>query len=275
MKKNIFQKTLVLGCLTLLMLSQSVGAYDLASGSKDGIKIWDSNIGQEIRSFQHKKEGAEILASSADGTYLASVAEYSKKIRIWDPRQGKLLTTLGDLKGEVFSLSFSSDGKYLASSGSDNTVKIWDTKTWKVVRTFDEELSSDEYGHGVTFSDKYLVYRGTDAKIKIWDISNNDPKQWKSFETSTINKHMELMRSPELKALAFFSGSADFKLLAYSTELGYTEIWHSGSPQSWGLVALLKKNGGSSLAFGPGGTYLALGLEDGKVKMWEQENLND
>ncbi|HOK23849.1 MAG TPA: WD40 repeat domain-containing protein, partial [Candidatus Hydrothermia bacterium] len=39
-------------------------------------------------------------------------------------------------KDAVNSVCFSPDGKYIASGSDDNTIKLWEASTGKLVRTF-------------------------------------------------------------------------------------------------------------------------------------------
>jgi len=46
-----------------------------------------------------------------------------------------LLSSLGHI-GVVTCLSLSSDGNYLASGGEDKTIRLWDTRSQKLIETF-------------------------------------------------------------------------------------------------------------------------------------------
>ncbi|HEY7426893.1 MAG TPA: protein kinase, partial [Gemmataceae bacterium] len=71
---------------------------------------------------------------------------------------------------EVQGVAFSPDGERLASAGGDGTVKIWNSRTGKVMQTFpahsDSVVSVAFHPDG-----KHLASRGTDLAVKIWDLT--------------------------------------------------------------------------------------------------------
>ncbi|MCV3217343.1 AAA-like domain-containing protein, partial [Plectonema radiosum NIES-515] len=78
--------------------------------------------------------------------------------------------TLTGHSSSVWSVAFSSDGKTVASGSSDNTIKIWDISTGKLIRTLTGHSSSVS---SVAFSSdgKTVASGSSDNTIKIWDIS--------------------------------------------------------------------------------------------------------
>ncbi len=69
-----------------------------------------------------------VLAFSPDGKILAAVG--LRDIKLFDASTGRLVKTLRCQIGEFTYAAFSPDGKWLASSGTDDGVRIWDTRLW-------------------------------------------------------------------------------------------------------------------------------------------------
>jgi WD40 repeat protein/serine/threonine protein kinase len=73
-------------------------------------------------------------------------------------------------KTEVASVAFSLDGEHLASAGGDGTVKIWDSRTGKIVREFRAHGKS---AVSVAFhpDGKHLASTGADGQVKVWALT--------------------------------------------------------------------------------------------------------
>src|SRR5256885_945326 len=70
-------------------------------------------------------------APAPDGRVLATAAGYDQRtIQLWDTESGKQFRTLEGHSDFVTDLVFSNDGLTLASASSDETVRLWDTRTW-------------------------------------------------------------------------------------------------------------------------------------------------
>src|SRR5262249_22072113 len=78
-------------------------------------------------------------------------------------------------KKAVYGVAFGSDGERLASVGGDGAVRIWNSKTGKVIR----ELENAHRGvaccvafhpHG-----NHLASVGADRRVKVWDLTTDPP----------------------------------------------------------------------------------------------------
>ena len=57
---------------------------------------------------------------------------HMKDIKIWSSKQAKCVSEIKSAhNGEISCLRFTSNDNVLASSSRDNTVKLWDVRTWK------------------------------------------------------------------------------------------------------------------------------------------------
>jgi WD40 repeat protein len=109
----------------------------LASGSDDGkIKLWDVRTGKCLQSLEKHNGSIESVAFSPDGQFLASGGSDSV-IHIWNAYTWEYQRSLEGHEGIIKSIVFSPDNQLLASctKSKDQTIKIWDVKTSKHLKT--------------------------------------------------------------------------------------------------------------------------------------------
>lgn len=119
---------------------------------------------------------------------------------MWQSQSGLLLETLLGHELGVNCLAVARDESWLVSGSADRTVRVWDLRTYKLLKTI------NTLGQGVNAllltPDRQII--SCDRSIKVWDIGKNIP-------VKTLSGHQE-----EIWALALSqdgtilcSGSAD------------------------------------------------------------------
>lgn len=142
---------------TIIALAFSPDYRLLASDgyNEANVKLWDAASRREIRTFGGKKtdgllEQSHTVAFSPNGKLIASsVTGFDEKQRqfvyvrtyVWDVKTGKEIFTFEGQKFDVGTLIFTPDNRFLISGSADTTIKFYDLKTGKEVRTLTQPQS--------------------------------------------------------------------------------------------------------------------------------------
>lgn len=145
-------------------------ARESGSGGFIQIKLWEVKTGKLIRDFSTVSEFGIPEFFSSDSRVLISRGS-DNGIKLWDARKGiRILTLKGHLQ-PIRSLAITGEGQFLASSSTDRTVKLWNLKSRKLIRTI--EIGSDVYPGFLTFSPDgktLAISDGTEVEFWNWRL---------------------------------------------------------------------------------------------------------
>jgi WD40 repeat protein len=127
------------------------------------------HTGEILERSEPLADAPDEIALSLDGRKLA--CRTREVIRIY-PAGGTwkdVPTITNDSKKHFTGIAFHPSGKYLAATSNDETVKLYDTATWEVARTFTWDIGRMR---SIAFSpDGNLAAAGSDkGKVVVWDV---------------------------------------------------------------------------------------------------------
>ncbi len=255
------------GRVHLAAVAFSPDGTTLASGGRDGLRLWSSATGRPRVNFKGERDGVSCLAFSPDGKTLATGSE-DKRVRLWGVASGKHRDLGGHASG-VICVAFSPDGKTLAavagaerlsSSVSLAPILLWDVTTGKPLGP----LKGPPPGvRSVAFSPdgKTLAAGSWDGRvvakgggIKLWDVKTG--KERPTFRGRPVPV-FSLAYSPDGKTLVT-GGAEDGKVR-----------WFEAATGNPGRVVDAPGMNAYAVAFSPDGKLLAAGGHAGAVRLWE------
>lgn len=212
----------------------------------------------------------------------------SKAAMLQLPPGVKLLRAIEGHTELVTSLAFAPDGEMLASGSSDETVKLWDPSSGKLLRTLEqhESLSNVAFApHGKTLASsgyktklwdansgkllrtlatnmaglafapdgEIVAGGGMDTTVDLWDVTSG--KMVRMLQTGRATNVLSVAFAPHDRTMA--GGGWD----------GTIMVWDA---TTWEPVRTLQGDVKIySLAFAPKGAILASGNDDATVKLWD------
>jgi G protein beta subunit-like protein len=143
----------------------------VSSGYDHTIRFWEALSGICSRTIQHADSQVNRLSISPDKRFLAAAG--NPHVRLYDinSANGQPIMSFEGHSGNVTAVQWHCDGKWLCTSSEDGTVKIWDTRSPTIQRS---------YSHSAPVTDVVihpnqgeLLSVDTGGSVRIWDLGES------------------------------------------------------------------------------------------------------
>ncbi|KAL8577344.1 hypothetical protein ACOMHN_044850 [Nucella lapillus] len=173
-------------------------ASELVAGfNGGGIKLFNPKTATFVRDLKPNRHGGVAVMAlkyhpkTTDPSWLfAATAEGHIYVIDTKASLGEGKPSVVEVKNEINAMDFNSDGYTFATCGKDRSLRVYDTKTCKDIRTYtgldgSKAVMNDPDVEGgntkrvfalkfTDFNENILLTAGWDNHVKIWDIRTND-----------------------------------------------------------------------------------------------------
>ena len=249
-------------------LAYSPNGMQLASCAVaiDSVWLWNVETGT-VTSYLNGIHGScNDVDWSPDGQFVAAATgSGTNQVLVWDVLTGDVVATISGVPGSYFAVDFSPDSTMLATGAEKDKAQIYDTATWALVSTFNDDANGPGVGT-VEFSPDgaTLAARGKyggQTCLNLWNVNDGSVVRlyfstWPDYEVIRI-----LAWSPD--GTKILTGS-----MYHSGSLGPTKLWDVATAslemEFVGLTNTIK-----ALAFSGDGSVVAAGDCDCVIKLWD------
>jgi WD40 repeat protein len=235
---------------------------------------------QPIRVLTFSPDGKRLAGSSGRMDWGLGNAEF--EALIWDVETGRLSERLPRHARPILAMAFSADGKFLATSARDNSLRVWQLPSMKLLNTASEfVISANEIE---TITDKADKKKAKDALPKIsWltavaflpdsktIIGCGADGMLRFYETSSGKiTHVVKPRDWPIMSWDSFWAISDPSLFS-SARLRMPGDLGFPSPLSPNVVMQFRGGLMHAMMLSPDGKLLAIGGADGKIRLMNLE----
>ncbi len=270
----------------------------LYAGSEDyGIHVFDLDSPKKepvARWAKHDNYVSALAAVARAGKALVISGSYDRSLIWWDAAKGEAVRTVEAHAGWVRDLAPLPGGGRLVSCGDDMLVKLWDTDTGKLVRTFAGHETRTPQGHvtalytvAVSPDGKHLASGDRHGTVIVWETDTGQVAQ--RFEVPALYTYDPRQRKRSIGGIRSLKFSNDGIFLA-AGGIGpvnnvdglegpvHVEVWDWRKPQARftggvghkGMLEALLWHPDNAWLIGAGG-----GSDGGLLAFWKTDRLPD
>jgi WD40 repeat protein len=154
-------------CIYSISMSPD-GKYVLAGGERGAVQLWDVDTGKSVRTFDGLWGYVRFVQFSPDGTRF--FAANSCQVTQFDVNTGECLRTLKideDNYDKIARITVSADGSYALYGSEHAELKLWEIKTGRCVRTFQDLTKDVHYTFGGSYEAFTSINLSPDGKYSL------------------------------------------------------------------------------------------------------------
>jgi COMPASS component SWD2 len=241
------------------------GKYLLTSSDDDTIRLYDCEKGVQLRELFSKKYGVDLIKHThAKNTAIHTSTKENDTIRYLSLHDNKYLRYFCGHEKRVVTLCMSPADDTFLSGSLDQTVRLWDLKSDKVIGKLSFTGST---GPIASFDPEGLIFVvGTDSEVlKFFDLRHHDKGPFSTIRISNknpvfMNWH-SLKFSPDGKQMLITTNCEELYVLdAFSGDLKHKLTM--GPPVSKPIEHPCEAS------YSPDSQYILSGAEDGCLHVW-------
>ncbi|GLB37547.1 putative WD domain, G-beta repeat [Lyophyllum shimeji] len=207
------------GPVNVARYAKGSAKYILTGGQDRTIRLWNANLGTEIKVFA--AHGYEVLSLSVshDNAKFASSGG-DRSVFLWDVATGVTTRRIAGHMGKIHAVEFNEDATVVASGSFDATVRLWDLRAMnrQAIQILDEARDAVQTIHvGPTT----IITGSVDGHVRTYDLRKGElrsdfighpvtsvvPTQDnQTYLVTTLDSHVRLMDATTGKMLNDFTG---------------------------------------------------------------------
>ncbi|KDQ57746.1 hypothetical protein JAAARDRAFT_130267 [Jaapia argillacea MUCL 33604] len=207
------------GAVHVARYAKGTAKYILSGGQDRTVRLWNANLGTEIKSFS--AHGYEVLsiAVSHDNAKFASCGG-DRAVFLWDVSTGATIKRFAGHMGKVNTVEFNQDASVLASGSYDASVRLWDLRAQSSapIQILDEARDAVQTIH---IGPTSILTGSVDGYVRTYDLRKGELRSdyighpvtsvlptldHTTYLVTTLDSHIRLMDATTGKMLNDFTG---------------------------------------------------------------------
>jgi WD40 repeat protein len=215
------------------------------------VQEWDSQSG-ELRQTYKGHGNCWVVAISPDDQSIVSGDHLSGgDIRIWH-RASRQCRKLTGHTSPITAVAISPNNQYVVSGSHDNTVRIWDFTSGRLLKTL---LGHEGFVRSVAISkdNQTIVSASGDRSIRLWDLRTG--------------AHLQTLKDPSISAQGNIAITPDEQYIVFG-HFNAVEIWNLKTGKRSSAFTQLPASVGGGVAVSSDGMQIVAGDNIGNLHIW-------